>query len=172
MSRVSLSRFGSLIVASLIAVSPALAQKTSAASTAETAAKALSPELVGLLTSKTGVTTKQAEGGAGAILGYAKGKMKPEDFAKVSKAVPDTDGLIKAAPAVEKGGTAGALSSAASAVGGSVGGTAGTAAALAPAFQKLGLNAETAGKFVPVVVDYVTKKGGSSVGSLLGSVLK
>ena len=171
MSRVSLSRFGSLIVASLVAVSPALAQKTSsAASTAETAAKALSPELVGMLTSKTGVTTKQAEGGAGAILGYAKSKMKPDDFAKVSKAVPDTDGLIKAAPAAEapKGGTAGALSSAASAVGG----TAGTVAALAPQFQKLGLNTETVGKFVPVVVDYVTKKGGSSVGSLLGSVLK
>jgi uncharacterized protein VcgC/VcgE DUF2780 len=172
MSRVFLSRVGSLLVASSISLSPAFAQaqKAPAASTAEIAAKALSPELIGLLTSKTGVTTKQAEGGAGAIFGYAKGKMKPDDFSKVSKAVPDMDGLLKAAPAAEpaKGGTAGALSGAASAVGG----TAGTVAALAPQFQKLGLNTETVGKFVPVVVDYVTKKGGSSVGSLLGSVLK
>jgi len=165
-TRVRVFRVASWVAAAAISLSPAFAQEK--ASTAETAAKALSPELVGMLTSKTGVTTKQAEGGAGAILGYAKGKMKAEDFAKVSKAVPDTDGLIKAAPAADKSGTSGMLSSAASAVGGS----AGAAAALAPAFQKLGINSETATKFVPVVVDYVTKKGGTSVGSLLGSVLK
>ena len=170
-SRILVSRAASVVVVLSLLLSPALAQT---ASTAASAAKALSPELIGMLTSKTGATTKQAEGGAGAIFGYAKTKMKADDFGKVSKAVPDMDGLLKAAPAVEapKSGTAGALAGAASAVGGSVGGAAGTAAALAPAFQKLGLNTETVGKFVPVVVDYVTKKGGSSVGSLLGGVLK
>jgi uncharacterized protein VcgC/VcgE DUF2780 len=168
-SRKFVSRFAVWIAAAAICLSPAFAQEKKA-STAESAAKALSPELVGMLTSKTGVTTKQAEGGAGAVFSYAKSKMKTEDFSKVSKAVPDMDGLLKAAPAVEapKSGTAGMLSGAASAVGGS----AGAAAALAPAFQKLGISTETAGKFLPVVVDYVTKKGGSSVGSLLGGVLK
>ncbi len=53
-----------------------------------------------------------------------------------------------------------------------VGGSAGAAAALAPAFQKLGLSGETVGKFLPIVVGYVTKKGGASVGDLLGGVLK
>lgn len=171
MSRMSVSRCVGLVVAAWIALSAAVAS-AQAASTAASAAKALAPELIGMLTSKTGATTKQAEGGTGAILGYAKSKMKTEDFAKVSKAVPDTDALIKAAPAVEKGGTADAISGAASAVGGSVGGTAGAVAALAPQFQKLGLNTETLGKFLPIVTDYVTKKGGSSVGSLLGGVLK
>jgi hypothetical protein len=171
MSRSLGSRIVILAAAVSVFVFPA-AGLAQAASTAASAAKALSPELIGLLTSKTGVTTKQAEGGTGAILGYAKGKLKTDDFAKVAKAVPDTDALIKAAPPAEKGGTADAISGAASAVGGSVGGTAGAVAALAPQFQKLGLNTETASKFLPIVTDYVTKKGGSSVGSLLGSVLK
>jgi hypothetical protein len=171
MSRFLVSRIAGLAATAAILLLPA-AVPAQTASTAASAAKALAPELIGMLTSKTGVTTKQAEGGTGAILGYAKGKMKTEDFAKVAKAVPDTDALIKAAPAAEKGGTADALSGAASAVGGSVGGAAGAAAALAPQFQKLGLNTETLGKFIPIVTDYVSKKGGSSVGSLLGSVLK
>ena len=171
MSRLFVSRIVGLVVAALFLLSAAVAS-AQAASTMAGAAKALAPELISMLTSKTGATTKQAEGGAGAILGYAKSKMKTEDFAKVSKAVPDTDALIKAAPAAEKGGTADAIGSAASAVGGSMGGAAGAAAALAPQFQKLGLNTETLGKFIPIVTDYVTKKGGSSVGSLLGSVLK
>lgn len=169
MSRSIVSRVATWVAVAAISLSPAFAQEQKA-STAETAAKALSPELVGMLTSKTGVTTKQAEGGAGAVFSYAKTKMKTDDFAKVSKSVPDMDGLLKAAPAVEapKSGTAGALSSAASAMGGS----AGAVAAIAPAFQKLGISTETASKFLPVITDYVTKKGGSSVGSLLGSVLK
>src|SRR5215468_8041944 len=120
MSRIPVSRIVILVVAASMLLLPAIAS-AQAASTAAGAAKALAPELIGMLTKQTGVTTKQAEGGTGAILGYAKSKLKTEDFAKVSKAVPDTDALIKAAPAVEKGGTAEALSGAASAVGGSVG---------------------------------------------------
>jgi hypothetical protein len=41
-----------------------------------------------------------------------------------------------------------------------------------PAFQKLGLSGETVGKFAPIVLQYVTGKGGSGVGNLLGGVLK
>jgi hypothetical protein len=167
------------IVASAFLASAAAAQtqkaappsSASAMASAGETAKAISPELTGLLTKETGVTQKQAEGGAGAIFSYAKTKLKADDFAKVSKTVPDMNGLLKAAPAADTGkssGAMGALSGAAS----SMGGTAGTVAALAPAFQKLGLSGDTVGKFIPVVVDYVTKKGGSSVGSLLGGVLK
>lgn len=145
-----------------------------AASTSTTAgeiAKSANPELVGMLTNQLGVTPKQAEGGAGAVFSYAKDKLKADDYVKVAKAVPGIDGLIKAAPAAETkpaGGAMDTLSGAASQLGGS----AGAAAALAPAFQKLGVSGETVGKFLPVVVGYVTKKGGSGVGDLLGGVLK
>ncbi len=45
-------------------------------------------------------------------------------------------------------------------------------AALTPAFQKLGVSGETVGKFLPIVVGYVTKKGGTGVGDILGGGLK
>ena len=41
-----------------------------------------------------------------------------------------------------------------------------------PEIQKLGLSGETVGKFAPIVLQYVTGKGGSGVGNLLGAVLK
>ena len=57
---------------------PAAAQ--AAAAPALTVEKSANPELVGSLVSKLGVTPKQAEGGAGALLGLAKGKLKADDF--------------------------------------------------------------------------------------------
>src|SRR5262245_41628350 len=56
-----------------------------------------SPELVGQLTKQLNIKPEQAIGGAGALFGVAKTKMKPEDFLKVSNAVPGMDGLLKAA---------------------------------------------------------------------------
>jgi len=165
----------------LAAATLAVAAFTAAAQTTPTAAAAAtdvattaSPELVGLLTSQLGISAKQAEAGAGAVLGYAKTKLKAEDFAKVSKAVPGTDGLLKAAPAADaapkgaSGGMGGALASAATQAAGSSSVT----AALAPAFKKIGIPPETGAKVVPVVVGFVTKKGGTNVGDLLAGVLK
>src|SRR5204863_2175798 len=57
-----------------------------------------SPELVGQLTKGLKIKPEQAIGGAGALFGVAKTKLKPEDFLKVSNAVPGIDGLLKAAP--------------------------------------------------------------------------
>lgn len=57
-----------------------------------------SPELVGQLTKQLNIKPEQAIGGAGALFGVAKTKLKPEDFLKVSNAVPGIDGLLKAAP--------------------------------------------------------------------------
>ncbi len=164
-----------LVLSTLTLVSTAQAQAPAPPATtsapATEIAKSANPELVGMLTSQLGITPKQAEGGAGAVFSYAKGKLKAEDYTKVAKAVPGIDGLIKAAPVLEKkpaGGAMGAVTGVASQVGGS----AGAAAALAPSFQKLGVSGEAAGKFIPVVVGYVTKTGGASVGDLLGAVLK
>lgn len=162
----------------LVAAGPAPAQQpaasTSTSTTAADIAKSASPELVGLLTKELGITPKQAEGGAGAVFGYAKTKLKADDYAKVEKSVPGVDGLLKAAPKADtpETGSTGTLGALAGAASSQLGGTAGAAAALAPAFEKLGLKGETVGKFLPVVVGFVTKKGGASTGDPLGAVLK
>ncbi len=164
----------SLLLLTFLVTSTAQAQKAappaSASAAAGEVAKSANPELVGMLSSQLGIAPKQAEGGAGAVFSYAKSKLSADNYKKVAKAVPGIDQLIKAAPAAEK--TAGGGMEAVSGLASQVGGSTGAVAALAPAFQKLGIPTETAGKFLPVVVDYVTKKGGASVGDLLGSVLK
>jgi hypothetical protein len=123
--------------------------------------------LVQTLVSKLGVTDKQASGGAGALLGYAKQKLVPGDFAKVSSALPETETLLKAAPKTD---------SALGGLGGALGGAAGDAAGLASvagSFKKLGLSSDMVGKFVPVVTGYVQGKGkaGETAAGLLSSVL-
>ena len=114
-----------------------------------------SNELVGTLTKELGVTPDQARGGAGSLFSLAKGKMPAADFTKVASAVPDMDGLLKAAPAM--GGGVGSL---------------GTMAAAAGAFQKLGLQPAMVSKFVPILTNFVGSKGGADVGKLLAAALK
>ena len=121
--------------------------------------------LVQTLASQLGVTDAQAAGGAGAIFNYAKSALPTKDYAKVESAVPEAAELVKQAPAADS-----ASSAAASAVG-KAGGTAAGIASLGSSFEKLGLSSDMVGKFVPVVVDYVDKKGGSEVGSLIKNVL-
>jgi hypothetical protein len=174
-----MKRFPCLLAVLALAASTALAQLPAAVPAGPAAAKAATepaltveqsanPELVGSLVSKLGVTPKQAEGGAGALLGLAKGKLKADDFAKVATAVPGTDKLIASAPAADAPKSGGALGAAAGAMGTQAAGLAG----LAPVFSKLGLKSDMVAKFAPVVVDYAQKKGGDTVGKLLGGVLK
>src|SRR5262245_5439327 len=73
------------------------AQAAAPATVEETA----SPELVGQLVKEVGVTPAQAQSGAGALFGVAKTKLPAADFAKVAGAVPNMDGLLKAAPGGE-----------------------------------------------------------------------
>jgi hypothetical protein len=129
------------------------------------AAEEKGPGLVDTLVSQLGVTKDQAAGGAGSILGYAKGNMKKEDFKKVTAAVPETKELIKAAPKADAG------SSVMGSLGSAAGGSVGTAAALTGSFEKLGLKSDMVGKFVPIVVNYAQSKGGSTVGTLLSGAL-
>ena len=157
----------STTLAQIPAAAPAAAAKA-ATEPALTVEQSANPDLVGSLVSKLGVTPKQAEGGAGALLGLAKGKLKADDFAKVATAVPGTDKLIASAPAADAPKGGGALGAAAGAMGTQAAGLAG----LAPVFSKLGLKSDMVAKFAPVVVDYAQKKGGDTVGKLLGGVLK
>ena len=140
-----------LAVPAVLAQAPAMTQE-----------KTPSPELVGMLTKDLNVTPKQATGGAGALFGLAKSRLKPDQFSQVAAAVPGMDGLLKAAPA------AGGLSG----LGGAVPGAAGGLAPAAAAFQKLGLSPDMVGKFVPVLTKFVGSKGGADVASLLAGALK
>ena len=150
---------------------PAMAQEPAAL--ADQVKKSANPELIGALTKEMGATVPQASGAAGALLGLAKTKLKPEEFTKVAGAIPGIDTLLAAAPAVAGttgSGAAGAAGALAKATGGA--GALGGLAAVAPAFEKLGLKPEMAMKAVPVLTKYVTKSGGADVGSLLAGALK
>jgi hypothetical protein len=130
--------------------------------------KTANPELVGALAKELGSTPQQAEGAAGALFDTARQKLPAADWAKVSAAVPGMDGLLKAAPAAAPVGTAGGGGVAAGAMA-MAGGGLGNAAA---AFSKLGLKPEMVAKAVPILTQYVSKTGGSGVGSLLAGALK
>jgi hypothetical protein len=129
--------------------------------------QAQSPELVGQLTKQLSVTPDQATGGAGALFNLAKSRLSAGDFSKVAGAVPGMDGLLKAAPKAESGG-----SSALGSLGSKLPGGAGGLASVAGSFQSLGLSPDMAAKFVPVMTKFLESKGGSSVGSLFAGAMK
>ena len=132
-------------------------------SPAASAAAKASPELVGALTKELGATPDQAAGAAGSLFGLAKSRLKPEEFAQVSKAVPGMDLLLKAAPSLP-GGAGGAL--------GAIAGSAGGLASMAGAFSGLGLKPDMVAKAIPVLTSFVSKTGGASVAGLLAGALK
>ncbi|HEX5110794.1 MAG TPA: DUF2780 domain-containing protein [Vicinamibacterales bacterium] len=144
---------------------------TLAAFVASVAQAQTSSDLVSALSKELGASTQQAEGAAGSLFNFAKGKLKPEDWTKVAAAVPGMDGLLKAAPATAVGtsGAAGALGAAANAAGGS---SAAGLSSLSGAFSKLNLKPEMIAKAVPVLTSFVTKSGGADVGQLLAGALK
>ena len=125
-------------------------------------------DLISTLTNTLGITQKQAEGGTGALFQNAKDNLSPEDFKKVSDAVPDINQYLAAAPpkAESKSGLEGALGSTLSSLGGGAA-KAGSLLDLQSAFSKLGMDSSTLGKFVPVVLDFVQSEGGQNVVGLL-----
>jgi hypothetical protein len=136
---------------------------------APAAALTASPELVGTLAKELGSTPKQAEGAAGSLFSYAKGKLSPTDWTKVAGAVPGMAGLLKAAPEA-----AGATGTSGTAALGALGGAAGLGglASVASSFSSLGLKPEMVMKAIPVLTNFVSKSGGADVGQLLAGVLK
>lgn len=144
--------------------------------TATSVAKSPNPGLVGQLTNQLNITPAQATGGAGAMFGLAKGRLKPTDFSKVAAAVPGMNGFLKAAPAPESGSGLGSAASMASGglggIGASASSGAGGLASVAGSFHKLGLSPAMASKFAPVLENYVQKRGGSSTAALLAGAFK
>lgn len=139
-----------------------LALSLEASATAQ--AKLPNPELAGMIAKELKVTPQQATGGAGALFGLAKTRLKPEDFSKVASAVPGMDGLLKAAPKASSSGL-GSLGSA-------LPGQAGALGAVAGQFKKLGLSPDMVAQFVPILTKFAESKGGPGVASVLAGAFK
>lgn len=110
--------------------------------------------MLGALTSQLGITQSQAEGGIGSYLTLAQEKLVKGDFDKIAALVPGASKYMDQAKAL-----------------GAVTGPIGNMAGLNSSLGKLGMNAETVSKFTPMVTDYLGKAGGSSVQSMLGSLM-
>jgi len=111
-------------------------------------------ELTDMLTKKLGVSAPQAEGGAAVLFKAAKDKMGGEEFARLLGGVPGLGDLMKKAPAASGGGLGGLLGGLA----GAIGGNAALISTIVGGFGKLGLNAEDAKRFAPVMSDYLKTK--------------
>jgi hypothetical protein len=130
----------------------------------EQAGQTASPELVGKIANELKVTPKQAEGGAGALLGLAKQRLKPEEFKEVSDAIPGTDGLLSAASSAASTSGMGAMAGMSKSAAG--------LASVAGTFKQLGLSPDMATKMVPVLTNFAQSKGAAGAAKLLAGALK
>lgn len=130
---------------------------------------AVQGSLTDTLVKKLGVSNEQAQGGAGALFQLAKGKLDAGQFAALSKAVPEMDSLLSAAPK-QSGGLSGLAGDAASALG-EANNPYGNLAGLASTFKVLNLSPDRVDEFVPVVVDYVRARSGALTADKLQSAL-
>jgi hypothetical protein len=124
-------------------------------------------ELVDLLTSNLGIDGKQAEGGAAVLFKAAREKMGGAEFGQLLGGVPGLPDLMSKAPAAG-GGLGGMLGGLA----GAMGGNAGLIATVVGGFSKLGLKADDAKKFVPVILEFLRSKVGADVVSKLERTLR
>jgi hypothetical protein len=126
-------------------------------------------ELVDLLSKNLGVTGHQAEGGAGVLFKAAQDKLGAGEFGKLLGGVPGISDLMKKAPAAGGGGGLGGLLGG---IAGSMGGNAALIATIVGGFSKLGLSADDAKKFVPVIMQFLQTKVGPDVVKKLQDTLK
>ncbi len=127
-------------------------------------------DLIEQLMKQVGVNKGQAEGGIGLLLNAAKDKLASGDFSQIKETIPSADQFMAAAPDKESrgGGLMGALGGMASSLGG---GQVGDLVSLLGGFSKLGINADTAKKFFPVVQSFLEGKLGDGPMSALKKML-
>ena len=124
-------------------------------------------ELVDLLTKKLGVNATQAEGGAAVLFKAAKDKLGADEFTKLLGGVPGLGDLMKKAPA-SGGGLGGLLGG----IAGAMGGNAALISTIVGGFGKLGLSADDAKKFAPVMFEFLRTKVSPDVASKLEKTLR
>jgi len=110
--------------------------------------------LVGALTSGLGVSSEQAVGGTGAMMGLAQSKLSPEQFGSITSAVPGLGDVTQAAGPLLGSSSLSSL------------------AGVQGAFSKLGMSPETVGKFAPIIGDAISKGGGPQLAGLFTSLFK
>ena len=125
-------------------------------------------ELVDMLTGTLGIDGKQAEGGAAVLFNAAKEKLGAGEFGKLLGGVPGLADLMHKAPPAGGGGLGGMLGGLASAMGGN----AALIANIVGGFSKLGLKADDARKFVPVILDFLRTKVSPDVVTKLENTLR
>ena len=129
-------------------------------------------DLIQLLTEKMGVSSDQAEQGAGLIFSKAKEHLGG-DFGKLRGAVPDMDALLEKAPAADAeksgGGLMGMVGGAASKFGL---GNIGDMADMAAGFDKIGLGSDKLPEFATTVLAFLEEKLGVDAKSLVEKFLK
>lgn len=145
------------------------AVQTGANAVAGVKSSVMQGSLTDTLVKKLGITSEQAQGGAGALFQLAKGKLDAGQFAELSKAVPEMNSLLNAVPK-QSGALSGLAGSVSSALGDSSN-TYGNLAGLASTFKTLNLSPDMVDEFVPVVVDYVRTKGGALTADMLQSAI-
>jgi hypothetical protein len=125
-------------------------------------------ELIDSLTQSLGISGAQAEGGAAVLLKAAKDKIGAAEFDSQLGSVPGLHDLLKKAPAAGGGGLGGLLGGLA----GAIGGNAALISAIVGGFGKLGLKAEDAKKFVPIILGFLRTQVGPDVVSNLEKTLR
>jgi len=125
-------------------------------------------ELIDTLTKKLGVTAGQAEGGAAVLFKAARDKLGSEEFARLLGGVPGLSDLVKRAPASGGGGLGGLLGGLA----GAIGGNAALISTIVGGFGKLGLTAEDAKRFAPVMFEFLKTQVPPEVVSKLEKTLR
>lgn len=124
-------------------------------------------EIVEHLVRELGVTTKQAEGGAGLLLGLVKQRLSPEEFVRVADAIPAISDVIGKAPR-STGGQPWPLRELLSRWFGGLG----SLTSLAVRFEKLGCKRKQIGTFVESLIGFFREKSGEDIAELLRGVLR
>jgi hypothetical protein len=108
-----------------------------------------------MLSKSLGMSKDQLEGGLGSILTLAQEKLVKGDFDKIAAAIPGASKYLDQAKKL-----------------GAVTGPLNDLNGLTGALGKLGIDQNTASKFLPAVTEVVSKAGGADAGKLLSDVLK
>jgi len=133
---------------------------------APSAATQKSSDLTSMLTQQLGVTDKQASGGVGSILSYAKTALPQNKYTQLASAIPNAGSLLSMAP--KASGSNNALGALAGSLAGN--NSAAGLTALASQFSSLGLNSSMVSQFVPVIMNYLKSSGSGSAASILSSL--
>jgi len=125
-------------------------------------------ELVDQLVEQLGISSDQAQGGIGILLGLAREKMGAENFSQLTDAVPDLAGMEESVPPAASSSSLGGL---AASIGGGLG-KLGQIGRLSEMFSSIDLKGDMVGRFLPIVLSFVQAKGGDTAKQLLAGVLK